>query len=298
MSALSAPVDCNSVVLRPANQANNQARARLARARQALSLLKVMFLRQVFRILPQFVITALNLTDLADTVVKTRPVPAQKRAQQLRPDAGAFAVLTTFPDIQVGETIAGKYQISSRLGHGGFGEVFMAKDLTDRSDVVLKRSFPGEGPQRGFEAEYEAMQVLAGGPNLVRFRDLVEERGEQFLVTDYAPGQNLAYHIFYCSVYFADRTSKVYTDYVISAFKIIAGVCNALDYIHGKGRLHLDLGDNIVVGDNDEATVLDLGLDKLFEEERLNAELWGKIFLMHQSRPGQRLVMAGLIFTP
>lgn len=62
--------------------------------------------------------------------------------------------------IQIGETIADRYRIEHKLGHGGFSAVWMAYDIHDRMSVALKIMTPGEAAEREFSVQDELRRAL------------------------------------------------------------------------------------------------------------------------------------------
>lgn len=52
-------------------------------------------------------------------------------------------------------------------------------------------------------------------------------------------------------------------------YKLIKGICEGLQYLHGKRIAHLDLKpENILVGDNMVPKIYDFGLSRCLDEER------------------------------
>jgi serine/threonine protein kinase len=88
----------------------------------------------------------------------------------------------------------GPYEIVSRLGAGGMGEVFRAKDTRLGREVALKilPADVGGDPVRKARFEQEARAVAAlNHPNIVGVYDVGTQDGVFYIVTELVPGETL-----------------------------------------------------------------------------------------------------------
>jgi Tol biopolymer transport system component/tRNA A-37 threonylcarbamoyl transferase component Bud32 len=139
-------------------------------------------------------------------------------------------------------TQLGPYEIVSRLGHGGMGEVFKARDARLGRDVAIKTAheeFSGR-----FQREVRAISAL-NHPNICTLYDI----GPNYLVMELVEG--------------ADLAGPVPIDTAIGyARQIVAG----LEAAHEKGIIHRDLKPaNIKVTPEGAVKILDFGLAKAIE---------------------------------
>ncbi len=90
--------------------------------------------------------------------------------------------------------IAARFSIRERLGVGGMGEVYLAEDTKLKRAVALKRIAPAlradEAYRKRFLKEAEQASGLTGA-HVAAIYDVLEERGDIFLVMEYIEGQNL-----------------------------------------------------------------------------------------------------------
>ena len=164
----------------------------------------------------------------------------------------------------VGFVLNDRYQIIKHLGSGGFGVVLQAYDhLLDR-EVAVKLIQPGYAlapvAVDAFLREARAIGRL-DHPNIVTVYDLgviaTEDRQLPFLVMQLAAGGSLADRL---------RAGPLSLP---EARRVLAAVCDALDYAHSRGIIHLDLKPlNILFDKRDSPLVADFGLSKMLEQPR------------------------------
>ena len=89
----------------------------------------------------------------------------------------------------------GPYEIVARLGAGGMGEVYRARDHRLDCDVAIKilRSGPlaNEDAQRRFSEEGRALARLRYSQHIAVIHDIGQEAGVNYLVMEYVPGETL-----------------------------------------------------------------------------------------------------------
>ena len=153
----------------------------------------------------------------------------------------------------------GPYQIITKIGEGGMGEVYRARDTRLDRDVALKvlpEAFTAD-PDRLARFEREA-KVLASlnHPNIGGIHGLEESDGIKALVLEYIDGPTLA-----------DRIAQGPIP-VDEALPIARQIAEALEAAHQQGVIHRDLKPaNIKVRADGTVKVLDFGLAKAFEPE-------------------------------
>lgn len=146
----------------------------------------------------------------------------------------------------------GHYRIEARLGSGGMGEVFRARDLRLGRDVALKvlpRAF-SQDAERVARFEREA-RILASlnHPNLLVIYDVGEEGPFRFTVTELLEGKSLR-EVLDGGPLGRDRALQ-------ATLQILKGLGAA----HARGVVHRDLKpENIFVEAEGHVKVLDFGL--------------------------------------
>ena len=149
----------------------------------------------------------------------------------------------------------GHYQILSRLGEGGMGIVYKARDTLLGRTVALKVLPPElvNDPERKrrFVQEAKAASSL-NHPNIITVYDIVSDEGVDFIVMEYVAGQTLAEIL---------ASRRLALD---DALKYAVQIASALAAAHGAGVIHRDLKPgNIMVDGQGVVKVVDFGLAKL-----------------------------------
>lgn len=150
-----------------------------------------------------------------------------------------------------GHTLA-HYRVYERLGRGGMGEVYRARDTKLGRDVALK-VLPQEFAQNAdrmarFEREAQVLASL-NHPNIAAIYGVEEANGIRALVMELVEGPTLAERILRGAIPLEE------------ALRIAQQITDALEAAHEKGIVHRDLKPaNIKVSQQGVVKVLDFGL--------------------------------------
>jgi serine/threonine-protein kinase len=163
----------------------------------------------------------------------------------------------------VGTTIS-HYEILEKLGEGGMGLVFKARDLQLGRFVAVKVLIAGSDESSDHRARFiqEARSASAlNHPNIITIHDIVPIAEGECIVMEFVRGKTLA------DLIEAGRIPSV------DCLKFATQIADALAAAHGIGIVHRDLKPaNVMVTPEGLAKVLDFGLAKLSgEEEKLGA---------------------------
>ena len=159
-------------------------------------------------------------------------------------------------------TRLGPYSVTAKIGEGGMGEVYQARDTKLDRDVALKvlpEAFTSD-PDRLARFEREA-KVLASlnHPNIGSIYGLEEAEGVRALVLELVEGPTLADRI---------KQGPIPLD---EALPIAKQIAEALEAAHEAGVIHRDLKPaNIKVKADGTVKVLDFGLAKAFQADPSN----------------------------
>jgi serine/threonine protein kinase len=157
-------------------------------------------------------------------------------------------------ELAPGDTL-GRYRVEAKLGEGGMGVVYRARDIhLDR--LVAVKVLPADkvadaARKRRFVQEAKAASAL-NHPNIITIHDFAEERGTQFIVMEYVPGKAL------------DQLIPPNGLRLAETLKYSIQIADALAKAHSAGIVHRDLKPaNIMVTDESHVKILDFGVAKL-----------------------------------
>src|SRR5262245_152659 len=156
-------------------------------------------------------------------------------------------------------TKLGRYEIRSKLGAGGMGEVYQGRDTQLGRDVAVKvlPTTVSTDPDRLRRFEQEACAASAlNHPNILIVHDIGAHDGTTYVVSELLEGQTLRNRISGSSM--GQRRA---VDYALQ-------IANGLAAAHEKGIIHRDLKpDNIFITNDGRVKILDFGLAKLTQAD-------------------------------
>ena len=151
-------------------------------------------------------------------------------------------------------TFIGRYRVVERLGSGGMGVVYLARDPAIDRTVALKvaRVHDVKLRQR-FLREARATGRLQHR-NIVTIYDVGEHGGEPFIAMEYVPGRTLA------------ELVRLKTPLpLLRRLRLMRELCDGLAYAHSRGIIHRDVKPaNVIARDNSGAvTIVDFGIAQM-----------------------------------
>jgi serine/threonine protein kinase len=164
-------------------------------------------------------------------------------------------------DVQLGSIIKDRFIIEEKIGVGGMGTVYKARDKR-REEANLESPFIAikilnpeiRNHSRAFVVlQHEAVKAQAlSHPNIVRIHDFDREGELAFLTMEYLEGVTLADLL---------KNPKKYPLTSVQKFNIIRQLLVALEYAHQHNCIHADLKpSNIFVLKNASIKIIDFGI--------------------------------------
>ncbi len=146
----------------------------------------------------------------------------------------------------------GEYVLEARLGQGGMGVVYRARDWKLNRTVAIKMLLGGQFASgdalRRFRTEAEAAAKLRH-PNIITLYEVGEVEGIAYFSMEYIEGRNLAEVV--------QKESVPFT----TCARWMRGIADAVEHAHSQGILHRDLKpSNILIDPFGEPRVTDFGL--------------------------------------
>jgi serine/threonine protein kinase len=166
------------------------------------------------------------------------------------------------PDSLIGRKLDGRYEMLGRLGEGGVGVVYRARQVHLGREVAIKVLHKDAAAipewRRRFEREAQALSALAH-PNVVPVTDSGIDNGVPFLVMELLQGKTLA------------DLLKEGPLPLWRALDIARQLLRGLAFAHGKGIVHRDLKPaNVFLQElpdqADHVRLLDFGMVKFLEK--------------------------------
>jgi eukaryotic-like serine/threonine-protein kinase len=150
----------------------------------------------------------------------------------------------------------GAFEVLERLGAGGMGEVYRARDTRLDRTVALKVIRASELQERDrlerFKREARAISRL-NHPHICALYDIGEQENEAFLVMEYVAGETLAQRL---------ERGPLRIEEIL---RYGVQIAEALDTAHRNGVVHRDLKPSNIMLARDGVKLLDFGIAKLRE---------------------------------
>ncbi len=155
----------------------------------------------------------------------------------------------------LGQTIS-HYRIEEKLGEGGMGVVYRARDLSLNRSVAIKflsSKVADEDRRRRFQQEAQTASSL-NHPHILTVYEAGALDGQQYLVTEFIDGWSLRE--------WAQREQPA----ARQMLDLLVGVADGLACAHQAGIVHRDIKpENILVSKQGYAKLVDFGLAKVLE---------------------------------
>lgn len=154
---------------------------------------------------------------------------------------------------EVGLTVAGRYLFQKKLGTGGMGRVFLAKDLRLDRPVAIKVVSHLHRSVADLEVALEREAKLGANLNhkgIAAVYDFGFEDNKSYTVFEYVEGETLRALM--------KRRNRLP---LAETLQVVSDLAAALDFAHVKGVVHRDLKpENVCITQLGEFKILDLGL--------------------------------------
>ncbi len=161
----------------------------------------------------------------------------------------------------VGQIVGGHYEVTARLGGGGFGETYLSQDLhlPDRPIRVIKRLSPQiqeakvlQLSRRLFETEAQVLYRLGTHPQIPQLFAHFEELSEFYLVQEYIDGKDLSHELV---------RSKIWEQFTVA--DLLQNLLTVLSFVHQNNVIHRDIKpENIIRRRDGQLFLIDFGIVK------------------------------------
>jgi len=199
------------------------------------------------------------------------------------------SIAATLPKLELAREPSGTtspsrdFVITTRLGEGGMGLVWLARQSSLDRDVAIKElrdEITSPGATRALLVEARATGALEH-PNIVPVHALgVDDRGAPLLVMKRVEGASLADLLADPSHRAWKDLEERYGDRLGAQIEVLARIADALQFAHVRGYVHRDVKpENVMIGSFGEVYLLDWGLalrlDAVSDEDRASLSIVG-----------------------
>jgi len=203
--------------------------------------------------------------DAEESVCPRCALEGALRLSPGHPQAGIAAVVATStaakpaeaPGVSLTASAFGDYELLEKVGEGGMGVVFKARQKSLDRIVAVKMLRLGPHAAPEFVKRFRAEAIAAGSlqhPNIVAIHEVGSHQGQHFFVMDYVQGQSLARLV-------GNRPLPAR-----AAAQYVRTIAEAVHYAHERGILHRDLKPtNVLVDAKHQVRVMDFGLARRLE---------------------------------
>jgi serine/threonine protein kinase/Tfp pilus assembly protein PilF len=160
----------------------------------------------------------------------------------------------------IGETVS-QFKIIEKIGEGGRGVVYKARDLKLKRMIALKflpeKLITDSEQTKRFEREAQAAAVL-NHPNIVTIYDINTYENQLYIAMEFVDGWTLSEEIKKHSSF------GVNLQRLKDFYSIIQQICSGLNKAHEAGIVHRDIKpQNIMIDRENRVKILDFGIAKL-----------------------------------
>jgi WD40 repeat protein/tRNA A-37 threonylcarbamoyl transferase component Bud32 len=158
------------------------------------------------------------------------------------------------------------YEVVGKLGVGGMGEVFRARNLKLQRDEAIKRirsqAFASSAERQAFLREAESVAKIKH-PHIVPIFAVGESEGDPFYAMEFVEGGSLAQRVRQTPMGFAEAAA------------LVEKLARAMNVAHQQRLVHLDLKpENVLLTESGEPKITDFGLARPIENEQSRTAHW------------------------
>ncbi len=179
--------------------------------------------------------------------------------------------------LEIGMTIADRYEIVNKVGAGGMSDVYKAKDTILGRYVAVKVLKPEFSEDRNFVTKFRTEAQSAAGlehPNIVNIYDVGSENGVHYIVMEYVEGITL-------KTYVEKKGQLSFKESISIAIQVARGIESA----HNKHLIHRDIKpQNIIISTEGKVKVTDFGIARAASSNTISADVMGSV---HYASPEQ-----------
>jgi serine/threonine-protein kinase len=166
-------------------------------------------------------------------------------------------------EIQIGQLLDERFQITDLIHRSGMSSVFKATDLKTGRAVAVKVPLASLEGDPAFFSRFEREEEIGrrlDHPGILKFLAIDEKaRSRPYIVMEFLEGETLERLM--------QRSKPLPAD---DACRIVARICDGVAYLHKSGVVHRDLKpQNIMLCNDGSLRIMDFGIAKAAEAKRI-----------------------------
>jgi serine/threonine protein phosphatase PrpC len=170
---------------------------------------------------------------------------------------------TVSNELQVGQVLDERFEITDVISRSGMSSVFKATDLKTGLPVALKVPLLKLESDPAFFSRFEREEEIGRAldhPGIIKIVPVdPKERSRPYLVMEYLEGQTLD-----------EVMQRVKPMPEADALRIVSRLCDAIDYMHRHGVVHRDLKpQNVMLSNDGSLRIMDFGIAKAAASRRI-----------------------------
>ncbi len=178
----------------------------------------------------------------------------------------------------------GPYQLSKKLGKGGFGEVWLAKNVTAlvsrNPEVALKIPHDEDIDLAAIKQEAAIWLAASGHDNVLPFIEANVYEDHVVFVSEYAPDGSLHSWL---------KQHGGRAPSIEAAVEMTRGVLNGLAHLHARNIIHRDLKPDNILLQGTTPRITDFGISRVFNSLSQSSVIAGTpVYMAPEAFDGKR----------
>lgn len=159
--------------------------------------------------------------------------------------------------LRVGTILQDRYVIEERIGHGGFGVTYRARDMRVDVPVAVKEYLPQcQLNKKDAQRETKMAARFYGLEGIAAARDFFTEGDHAYIIMEYVSGMSVRQYI--------HENGRMSGE---EALQKIRPIIKTLGRIHKEGVIHRDISaDNLMITDTGQLKLIDFGTARFSDE--------------------------------
>jgi eukaryotic-like serine/threonine-protein kinase len=180
----------------------------------------------------------------------------------------------------------GSYKLLTKIGKGGFGEVWLAEKRSElvTKKVAVKLPLEDQVNLETIRQEAELWEQASGHANVLPIIDADIIDGQVLIVSEYAEGGSLH-----------DKLRREGKLSIKQAVEMTIGILNGLEFLHHKRIIHRDIKPQNILLQGDTPRLADFGISRAMQTAAISSTIIGTdSYMSPETFEGKRSVQTDI----